>query len=336
VRRYEENPDLARVLLRRVRDGAKEALKTADVTTLETLMQKLAVIATTIFALALLAPAAQAQNLVPNATFDTDLSNWQVFGAEWDPEDSEGTAGSGSVRITNTSDEPDVSTIGLTVCVPANEGTTYQVGFDGLIPTGQVPTGEARMTVVWFEDAGCEFEEGIASFDIATTQTGVWQQMRNELEAPIRTQSALIHLGSYREGATGTHTVKIDNVFFSALESGCTATDTTLCLAGGRFAVEASWVTTQGTSGLGHAEPLSTDTGTFWFFDEANTELVVKVLDACPVNGHFWVFAGGLTNVFVELTVTDTESGESNTYTNPQETAFQPIQDTDAFDTCSF
>jgi hypothetical protein len=64
-------------------------------------------------------------------------------------------------------------------------------------------------------------------------------------------------------------------------------------------------------------------------------ETVVKVLDACSFNQRFWVYAGGLTNVQVTLTVTDTVKGVVKTYTNPQGTAFQPIQDTNAFATCN-
>jgi hypothetical protein len=65
-------------------------------------------------------------------------------------------------------------------------------------------------------------------------------------------------------------------------------------------------------------------------------EAVVKVLDACSFPGapRFWVFAAGLTNVEVVLTVTDTATGAVKTYTNPLNRAFQPVQDTAAFATC--
>jgi len=79
------------------------------------------------------------------------------------------------------------------------------------------------------------------------------------------------------------------------------------------------------------AVPLTGDTGYFWFFDSANIELVVKVLDGCPVNEHHWVFAGGLTNVEVELRVTDTLTGDVQDYTNAAGSPFQPIQDSSAF-----
>jgi DNA-binding beta-propeller fold protein YncE len=117
--------------------------------------------------------------------------------------------------------------------------------------------------------------------------------------------------------------------------TGCGASSDVLCLEGDRFAVEAEWRIPSGETGAGHAVELTDDTGYFWFFDAANVEVVVKVLDACvPGFQRFWVFASGLTNVEVELTVTDTESNEVKVYTNPLSTPFQPIQDTNAFDTC--
>ena len=65
--------------------------------------------------------------------------------------------------------------------------------------------------------------------------------------------------------------------------------------------------------------PLTGDTGAFWFFDAANIELVVKVLDGRPVNGNFWLFYGALSNVEYTLTVTDTETGAVKTYSNPRD-----------------
>ncbi len=111
----------------------------------------------------------------------------------------------------------------------------------------------------------------------------------------------------------------------------CTPGPTELCLNGSRFRVRTFWSTPQGTSGQGQAQPLTGDTGTFWFFESDNVEVVVKVLDACTPFGSFWVFAAGLTDVQVTLEVTDSLTGRSNRYENPQRTAFLPLQDTAAF-----
>jgi hypothetical protein len=105
----------------------------------------------------------------------------------------------------------------------------------------------------------------------------------------------------------------------------------TLSLQGGRFQVGVTWKTTDGATGPGTPVTLTGDSGYFWFFNAANVELIVKVLDGCSLNQRFWVFAGGLTNVNTTLTVTDTHTGAVKIYTNPPSTPFKPIQDTSAF-----
>jgi hypothetical protein len=99
----------------------------------------------------------------------------------------------------------------------------------------------------------------------------------------------------------------------------CTPTGSRLCLQGGRFAVEV----TVDDPRLGPAfprpagaEPLTADTGTFWFFRPANVELMTKVLDGRAVNGRFWFFSGALSNVGHEIVVTDTLTGEERRYEN--------------------
>lgn len=115
---------------------------------------------------------------------------------------------------------------------------------------------------------------------------------------------------------------------------GCSQDASTLCLNAGRFKVQATWTTADNVSGAGHAVSLTGDTGYFWFFSSNNVEMVVKVLNGCGLNSRYWVFAGGLTNVFVTIQVTDTLTGAVRFYNNPINTAFQPIQDTAAFATC--
>jgi VCBS repeat protein len=113
----------------------------------------------------------------------------------------------------------------------------------------------------------------------------------------------------------------------------CVASDERLCLAGGRFRVEANWTADVG-DGRGHAVPLTADTGYFWFFVPTNLEAIVKVLDACAFSQRFWVFASGLTDVGVAVRVTDSVTGAERIYTNPRGVPFQPRQDTSAFATC--
>ncbi|MBI2215272.1 MAG: hypothetical protein HYU52_16605 [Acidobacteria bacterium] len=129
---------------------------------------------------------------------------------------------------------------------------------------------------------------------------------------------------------------------FASDLAACIPDSKTLCLNNERFQIRVDWKTPQGQNGTGNAVRVRNasnqfvdDSGYFWFFNQDNVELVVKVLNGCPVNNRYWVFAGGLTNVEATITVTDTFAGfEQKTYKNPLNTAFQPIQDTSAFATC--
>jgi hypothetical protein len=110
----------------------------------------------------------------------------------------------------------------------------------------------------------------------------------------------------------------------------CVSSATALCLSGGRFRAEVIWRDFAGNTGTGRTLPLTGDTGSFWFFDPANVELVVKVLDGRGLNGQWWVFYGALSNVQYTLTVTDTATGRTKTYTNPSG-RFASTGDTAAF-----
>jgi len=105
-------------------------------------------------------------------------------------------------------------------------------------------------------------------------------------------------------------------------------------LNGNRFQVQVLWWDFDDNVGSGVPVRLSDDSGSFWFFDEDNLELMIKVLDGCGINGHYWVFAGGLTNVGVNITVTDLWTDEVVYYLNDLGEAFQPIQDITAFAVC--
>ena len=118
-----------------------------------------------------------------------------------------------------------------------------------------------------------------------------------------------------------------------AISGPCVADEHTLCLGAGRFSATAHWTKPDNTEGEGNAIPLTDDSGYFWFFDSTNIEAVTKVLNGCALDHAYWVFAAGLTNVKVRLTVTDTQTGAVYTRDNPQGAAFQPIQDTAAFPT---
>jgi hypothetical protein len=160
----------------------------------------------------------------------------------------------------------------------------------------------------------------------ASTDGGAsWQPMNNGL-----TDQNVLGLAIDSTG-THLHAAAQSGVFDYEINADC-FTATTLCLNNNRFTVTATFqATPEAPSAPSTAVPLTNDTGNFWFFDPTNIELVVKALTECTINGNYWVFAGGLTDVGVELKVTDTLTGAIKSYTNPLGTPFQPIQDSSAF-----
>lgn len=124
--------------------------------------------------------------------------------------------------------------------------------------------------------------------------------------------------------------------FLASVAESCDAGADAFHLQGGRFRIDVCWRTRQGTTGTGRAVAGGTEeSANVWFFNPSNWELTLKIIDACadPFN-RWWVFAAGLTNVEVDIKVTDETTGFSRTYRNPQGTAFEALQDTDAFLTC--
>lgn len=113
----------------------------------------------------------------------------------------------------------------------------------------------------------------------------------------------------------------------------CEQGTTTLCLNDERFRVEVEWQDFDG-SGKGSVIEFEEDQGLFFFFDPSNTELLIKMIDSCANNDHFWVFYAATTDVGFELTVTDTQTGSRKVYENPLGQPANAVTDTSAFATC--
>lgn len=134
-----------------------------------------------------------------------------------------------------------------------------------------------------------------------------------------------------RDGA-GATAVQARTVEVAAM---CAASDTVLCLHGERFRVDIRWTDYAGRQGPGRVLPFqSSDSGLFWFFEEKNWEVMVKVIDGCEFNGFFWVYSAATTDVAYELTVTDTFTGLHRTYSNELGVASPANTDTVALESC--
>lgn len=124
------------------------------------------------------------------------------------------------------------------------------------------------------------------------------------------------------------------------LDTGpCVPDDTTLCLNDGRFRVQMEFRRPNDPA-LQPAQAVALEgvdsSGLFYFSNQRNIEMLIKVLNACvPALGNKWfVFYAATTNVEFRVTVVDTEGAVMRTYTNEQGQAAEPVQDTSAFSTC--
>lgn len=138
-------------------------------------------------------------------------------------------------------------------------------------------------------------------------------------------------------------TVADDGTVFvsSAGDAGVTAftpgcLDTHLCMMTGRFRVEVVYGDFADDVGLATALPTaSDDSAVLWFFAEDNWEMLVKLVDGCDFNDHFWVFSSAATNIETTLRVTDTWTGRTAEYLNPLGQSPVAVTDAQALATCS-
>ena len=99
-----------------------------------------------------------------------------------------------------------------------------------------------------------------------------------------------------------------------------------------RFAVVIDRVTNHPTDGV--ATPVrfaSGDSAFFWFFNPVNYEVIVKVVNGCPINGHYWVFIAGTTNQGHRIRVGEVGTGGFKDYLRTQGPPAPAITDTNAF-----
>lgn len=213
------------------------------------------------------------------------------------------------------------------VVVQAQTGPPPTAGF------GFSPTGPITGTTVHFTDTSTGSPTSWA-WNFGDPASGAANTSTSRNPTHVFSSAGTYTVMLSTTNAAGTASMSQTVTVSAGGATTCTPDTTTMCLSANRFQVTAVWQKTDGSSGSGTAVPLTTDSGYFWFFDPTNIEMVTKVLGACAVNGNYWVFAAGLTNVQVTMTVLDTSNGITETYINPQGTAFAPIQDTSAFGTC--
>jgi hypothetical protein len=129
----------------------------------------------------------------------------------------------------------------------------------------------------------------------------------------------------------------------AASTAACVRNGNTACLVNTRFRITGEMKNNQGTVfplqvmdfPTGRAE---SNEASFWeSFQIGNFEIAIKALDGCSIypQGHplhfYWAFFGGLTNQRTDMTVQDTLTFQTRTFTNPPGTFPTTVADTMAF-----
>lgn len=81
--------------------------------------------------------------------------------------------------------------------------------------------------------------------------------------------------------------------------------------------------------GMGKVVRLTPETVAFHYGNPSNLEVFAKVLDGRGVNGHFWIFSSGLTDVGVRLVAIKGDATKE--YASTEGTPFPTTLDTSAF-----
>lgn len=294
-------------------------------------------------------PAA-AQNLVTNSGFDSGFAGWTnleqvgVVKTDWRAEDATGDVNSGSVRVEH--DQFSTGTVtGFLQCIPVVAGTEYQVSARTRVLPGQSATGTSRVDMTWFSGGSCQGSLFTSNL-LTGGATPAWDFNQAQITAPSPASSAWVML-RVEKTSDPDEDFEADFDDVAVLATGatgggeCVPDATTLCIddqpGDGRFRIQGQFQTTQGGGSAGQAGAISLDPvgvtrgGLLWFFRQENPEVLVKVLDGCPVNGHYWVFYSAGTNVGFTLRVEDLVGEQTWFRTNPDRNPAPPVQDTQAF-----
>ncbi len=225
-----------------------------------------------------------------------------------------------------------------------------RVYVDTLVSTGGMSAGQLNALTVFRGARGATLKSAVPNAQIFNPSEGVVRIVPSPngagAGAVSPTASELAYAWTGGSAAIGTvplaqktgllevppgdYSLTVDGTAAATVKAtgSCTA-GPYLCLAGNRFRAEVVWKN-GAAAAPAQAVAVSGDTGYYWFVDPANVELVVKVLDGRGLNGSFWVFYGGLTNLAYTLTITDTTTGAVKVYTNPAG-KFASAGDTSAF-----
>ncbi|HEV7786488.1 MAG TPA: hypothetical protein VGQ28_14170, partial [Thermoanaerobaculia bacterium] len=88
------------------------------------------------------------------------------------------------------------------------------------------------------------------------------------------------------------------------------------------------------SDGTAHVVVAGANSGIFWFFSSDNWEVMVKAINACALNSHYWIYSAATTDRFYRMEVFDTLHFQNKVYFNYAGPPAPAVTDSSAFATC--
>ncbi|HZR83995.1 MAG TPA: calcium-binding protein [Candidatus Binatia bacterium] len=178
-------------------------------------------------AIALGAPAADAQSLLANGFFDGSTNGWTgSYGAYayQGNVDADHDTRSGSGQVINLAPE-DSHNSALQQCIAVSPGMTYFAGASIRFDPGQVGDGNAQLGVAFADQPGCNGNYTSLHFGgnaIASSDRGKWVRseigdVTSGIVADAGAKSALVYVVLHKNVGGGYLSASVDNVTFAPI-----------------------------------------------------------------------------------------------------------------------
>jgi len=275
-----------------------------------------------------------AVELVVAETFDSNLNGWTLVqqpptfagSISWSPLDSGGLQGSGSIALTGDGS----SAVAAEKCFPLTEATLSYVDSAKVLVANVESPIEVGFNFDFLPSTDCSGGGDLGVTVFFPLRSGAWSATigsgNNLLFPNIPNDHSMLVSVQTDDKFKGT-------VYFDDIVVG---TNVAAGYYDNRFVAGVVWKTSTGQIGVGTGVNLTQESAYFSYFDPSNIELVVKILNGCALNGDYWVFAAGLTNVSTLLDVQDQTPlsfGGIVQFTTANGPPFPPIEDTTALTT---
>lgn len=179
------------------------------------------------------ASMAAGKNLVPNGTFDTNLSRWtgnrggcSMFGGLcWSSEDAVGSSTSGSVQMA-ASLFTEVAMRLTSSCIPVTGGDDYSFGVAAksrYFYSPHDPGAYATATLLWSNDTACQ--SSLSGNEIRVL-SNAWKTTQQAVTAPVDAVAAYVRLLAQVSVSANFDNVRL--VHLAPGESTTTTTTTTM------------------------------------------------------------------------------------------------------------